>query len=878
MADAMKKVSTGDPLRIPAQAYNAFIDAARDFQQRTAQIGQQATPGYRSAGIVLVKNESGEARQRFDVLGLGEPVILPDAGDAAEQSFKNAVAFRGDLPDETEHKGKFVILAEPLATNAIGRAYLAGVTAVRLRLEDSAQKVKAAEIIDADATALQPSSGGSAAVLWHQEQTGDVWAIVRLGNVAPAGIWVQIATTEASGGKYSSWQEVELTDDGEGGLTWTAKADGLAGPADGVIYEVNGVENIADETVVQAFPNPAYDPEAADPLPAWLFQYEQPEVIGYGVPAEGEVDVPHDADIDLTVTDAAGNPILDAQGQEQTIKVWRNALKRALYTDFQPGTVFVYVKFPQPAPSGHGGCIFSRTEAFKSYREWLPENGYSLYPGEQPPASTNATGDPGNDKHAHVIGKMFMEDTADGKGWAPWFVIDPEKFGGKNELLDGTNHTDTADADPVAGDMIYAHADEENVVWDRLPVGAGQSIMRVDAAGLPSWLAKGWEQSILYVNGGVLDWFNAGAAQSILITGAGGNLAWKPHGLNESIFITRGGQLDWLTKGDDGSLLGVDNGLLAWLPKGNDQSLLYMNVNKPDWFLPGLPQSMLITGLQGLAWKPRGPDESIYITRNQQLDWLAKGDNPSILTTLNGTVSWTHGVDQIGLGAVPWINPNGVFEWVGPAYHALLGTDWHYDTSNAIPLKGDMIYMTADPPNGVWDVIRVGGDQAILYVNNGLPAWLSASVTVGDSLAIGDDGKLAWQKFNLLDASHHWDTSGQGNPPARGSMIVGAPMLDSNIAWQELTAGQTGSILYIDNNSDPTWLPKGQENQPLHSTADGLEWFDGPSQTLTLVTDVYVEGTALKKKTRSVTVTKGLITEIGEEQTATIDEGTTCPT
>jgi hypothetical protein len=441
MSDHMKKVQSGDPLVVPAQAYNAFIDAAKDFQQRTAHIGQTATPGYRSASIVLVKNESGAARERFDVLGLGEPIILPDAGGAAEQQFKNAVAFRGELPDETLHKGKFVILAEPLATGAIGRAYLAGVTAVRLRLEDSAQKVEAAEIIDADATALQPAPAGSAAVLWHQEQTGDVWAVVRLGNVAPAGVWVQITYTEASGGEYSSWQEVELTADGEGGLSWTAKPDGLAGSDDGVIYEVNGVENIADETVVQVFPNPAYAPQSTDPLPAWLFQYEQPEVIGFGVPADGEVDVPHDADIDLTVTDAAGNPILDEQGQEQTIKVWRNALKRSLYTDFSAGTVFVYVKFPQPAPSGHGGCIFSRTEAFKNYREWLPPEGYSLYPNQQPPASTDITGEPGNEDHVHVIGKMFMETDADGKGWAPWFVIDPEALGSGKVKTDATDDT-----------------------------------------------------------------------------------------------------------------------------------------------------------------------------------------------------------------------------------------------------------------------------------------------------------------------------------------------------------------------------------------------------------------------------------------------------
>ncbi len=184
MSDAMKKVRTGDPLAVPAKAYNAFIDAAKDFHQRTANLGQQATPGYRSAGIVLVKNESGESRARFDVLGLGDPIFLPDGGSVAEQSFKNAVAFRGDMPDQTLHQGRFVVLLEPLAAGAIGRACLAGVTVARLRLEDADQQVIHAEIIDADATALQPAAAGSAAVLWHQDTSGggDVWAIVRLAG------------------------------------------------------------------------------------------------------------------------------------------------------------------------------------------------------------------------------------------------------------------------------------------------------------------------------------------------------------------------------------------------------------------------------------------------------------------------------------------------------------------------------------------------------------------------------------------------------------------------------------------------------------------------------------------------------------------------
>ena len=40
VADAFKKVQAGQPLVVPAQAYNAFVDAAKDFQQRTRHVGQ----------------------------------------------------------------------------------------------------------------------------------------------------------------------------------------------------------------------------------------------------------------------------------------------------------------------------------------------------------------------------------------------------------------------------------------------------------------------------------------------------------------------------------------------------------------------------------------------------------------------------------------------------------------------------------------------------------------------------------------------------------------------------------------------------------------------------------------------------------------------
>lgn len=61
-ARVLKKVKSGEALVIPAQTFNTFIDAARNYRQRAQNRGQKAQPGFRSSGIILVKNVSGRRR------------------------------------------------------------------------------------------------------------------------------------------------------------------------------------------------------------------------------------------------------------------------------------------------------------------------------------------------------------------------------------------------------------------------------------------------------------------------------------------------------------------------------------------------------------------------------------------------------------------------------------------------------------------------------------------------------------------------------------------------------------------------------------------------------------------------------------------------
>ena len=186
MSSALRKVRSGDPLVIPAAAYNAFIDAALDFRQRTAHLGQGAQPSFSQASIVLVRNDSGSNQNRMAVLGVDAPIIDPSAN---EEEFRNRVALSCVAPEEGTHEGRFVVLAEPIANGKIGRAYAAGVCPVKIDVPDEEHEWRYAEIADGITGNLKVSMQGSATILWRAGGTGVQWAVIRLGQPVPMHVF-----------------------------------------------------------------------------------------------------------------------------------------------------------------------------------------------------------------------------------------------------------------------------------------------------------------------------------------------------------------------------------------------------------------------------------------------------------------------------------------------------------------------------------------------------------------------------------------------------------------------------------------------------------------------------------------------------------------
>lgn len=193
MGDSLKKAQAGQALQIPAEAYNAFLDAVRFVKEHRHDVGQDASDPLRQSGIIKVRNKSGAARERFDLLMIDEPIISP--ADNLQQ-FKNQVTFEGYEPGEkalpTDDKEpvlcrRFVILLEPSPVDGIGRATLAGASVARVDVIRESDRY--AELETSNSSSLRSSPFGSTRILWKESGLGLKWAVVRLSDRPRIGLF-----------------------------------------------------------------------------------------------------------------------------------------------------------------------------------------------------------------------------------------------------------------------------------------------------------------------------------------------------------------------------------------------------------------------------------------------------------------------------------------------------------------------------------------------------------------------------------------------------------------------------------------------------------------------------------------------------------------
>ncbi|MFA9478504.1 hypothetical protein ACERK3_09370 [Phycisphaerales bacterium AB-hyl4] len=195
MGDELKRVRSGEPLNIPARAYNAFA-AAADAHRRNFPAG--GSGGQTDAPAqVLVRNQTGEDLPRFAVVGIEAPIIDPEE---LADAFAEQIAMVGLAPDEEDHVGRFAVLQEPAVDGGIAQAVVAGVTIVRVHVATGDDPPEYVDVEDLSVEALVDKPDGSARVLWIEDEGEERWAIVNLSPAPPSPLAAFRVTGEEDAG------------------------------------------------------------------------------------------------------------------------------------------------------------------------------------------------------------------------------------------------------------------------------------------------------------------------------------------------------------------------------------------------------------------------------------------------------------------------------------------------------------------------------------------------------------------------------------------------------------------------------------------------------------------------------------------------------
>lgn len=200
-----KQVTSGEKFHFSARAYNEMNRVIEDGRMKGFSMHTR-TPAANN-DFVMVKNTSGMHVGRFGVLGIAGILFDPQTSLPA---FTSRVVFTGTVPQEALHKdGRFLICAEPIRKNAIGRAWADGIVTCRIEVLNETHSY--ATIKPDDPTQLVSGDQGLCYILWKETGTGTKWAVVRFGSSGSSLQWAFCAADAAYGNTLDCFLNTDET-------------------------------------------------------------------------------------------------------------------------------------------------------------------------------------------------------------------------------------------------------------------------------------------------------------------------------------------------------------------------------------------------------------------------------------------------------------------------------------------------------------------------------------------------------------------------------------------------------------------------------------------------------------------------------------------
>ena len=230
MADAFRKVQTGQPLVIPARAYNAFVDAAVAERRREQTQGGGLLADAMPRGLVLVRNDSDLTIEPYHVLAISGVLVEPGEGDH-ERTFHSRTPLTGVVATEGSSPMALVLATQPIKAGELGRCVLTGVTPARVFVNN---ELDTTCDLAPDETVLTSTPMGGVPILWKEVGVGEKWAVIEMGRPSSGRVTAILGAAQPIPSEHNRWrypwQEARLNGDpgSETYLRYVAVPEGLS--------------------------------------------------------------------------------------------------------------------------------------------------------------------------------------------------------------------------------------------------------------------------------------------------------------------------------------------------------------------------------------------------------------------------------------------------------------------------------------------------------------------------------------------------------------------------------------------------------------------------------------------------------------------------
>ena len=183
----MKLPQSGDPVN-----KQLFTDIAKAINSLSRSKSISEGPG---GGPWQIRNDSAGTIPQFECLEIIEPAIDPTSD---EDAFRYWTVLAGDVP--TEGAKHLAICLEAIDAGEVGPCVVAGLSVCKVNVVNDAHEY--AQAADGD-TLPDTAASGPLSIVWKEDGTGELWALVTIGGCPAAEVVAKIGGNDSDGGHYT---------------------------------------------------------------------------------------------------------------------------------------------------------------------------------------------------------------------------------------------------------------------------------------------------------------------------------------------------------------------------------------------------------------------------------------------------------------------------------------------------------------------------------------------------------------------------------------------------------------------------------------------------------------------------------------------------